>query len=65
MWFVTNNGWCFGGLTGYYVNNVVNDWIHEGFGANRSKIPFEFKWFKDLTKTTGAALDLTYLDLTN
>lgn len=64
MWYVTNKGWCFGGLTGYTVNNNVGDWIHEGFG-NRSKIPFEFKWFKDQTVTTGAALDTAYLDLTN
>lgn len=64
LWFVTNKGWCFGGLTGYYVGNVVNDWIHEGFG-NRSKIPFEFKWFKELDKTTECAQDMAYLDLNN
>jgi len=64
LWFVTNKGWCFGGQTGYLVNNHIPDWTHEGFG-NRSKIPFEFKWYRVTSSTTGAALDLGYLDLTN
>ena len=64
MWYVTNKGYCFGGLTGYLVKNYIADWVHEGYG-NRSKFPFEFKWFKDRTATTGTAVDLTYLDLTN
>jgi hypothetical protein len=64
LWYVTNKGWCFGGLTGFTIPNYISDWIHEGYGG-RSKIPFEFKWVKPAATTTGAALDLTYLDLTN
>jgi len=63
MWYVTNKGYCFGGETGYLVNNYISDWVHDGFG-NRSKIPFEFKWYRE-ESTTGTAQDLTYLDLNN
>jgi hypothetical protein len=64
MWYVTNKGWCFGGKTGYLINNYFRDWTHAGFGQ-RSKIPFEIKWYKPEAETTGAAIDLDYLDLTN
>lgn len=64
MWYVTNKGYCFGGLTGFLIKNYIADWIHEGYG-NRSKFPFEFKWFKTPATTTGTAKDITYLDLTN
>jgi len=64
MWYITNKGWCFGGLTGYTINNYVPDWIHEGFGG-RSKIPFEFKWYKPFNQTTAAAQNDDYLTLTN
>ncbi len=64
LWYVTNKGWCFGGLTGYTTNNYISDWIHEGFG-NRSKIPIEFKWYKPFNQTTDAAQDDDYLNLTN
>jgi hypothetical protein len=64
LWFVTNKGWCFGGQKGFLVNNHIPDWMHEGFG-NRSKIPFEFKWYRVTSETTGAAQDMDYLDLTN
>ena len=64
MWYVTHKGYCFGGKTGFTINNYVQDWVHEGFG-NRAKIPFEFKLYKPFNATTDTALDLDYLDLTN
>jgi len=64
MWYVTNKGWCFGGPTGFTINNYIPDWIHDGFGG-RSKIPFEFKWYKPDAETTGAAQSDSYLLLTN
>lgn len=64
MWFITNKGWCFGGNDGFTISNHVGDWIHEGFN-NRSKIPFEFKWFKTPATTTPARQEDAYLDLTN
>ena len=64
LWYVTNKGWCFGGLTGFTVNNYVEDWVHDGFGG-RSKIPFIMKWVKPASTTTDAAKDVLYLDLNN
>jgi hypothetical protein len=64
MWYVTNKGYCFGGLTGYLIKNYIPDWTHDGYG-NRSKFPFEFRWFKTPATTTGTAQDMAYLDLTN
>lgn len=68
MWYVTNKNYCFGGKTGYWVNNYFPAWTHDGFG-NRSKIPFEFKWYRPEGKTTDTLQSNTtgsdYLDLHN
>jgi hypothetical protein len=63
MWYVTNKGWCFGGLLGYTVSNYFKDIEHAGYG-NRSMIPLEFKWIRE-AKTSGAAYDDDYLTLVN
>ena len=63
MWYITSNGYCFGGSTGYLVGNYFGDWVHEGFG-NTGMIPFEFRWMRE-AKTTDAVYDVNYLDLTN
>lgn len=68
MWYVTSKNYCFGGTKGYLINNYFTAWTHDGFG-NRSKIPFELKWYRANDETTGFAQSNTtgsdYLDLVN
>lgn len=64
MWYVTSEGYCFGGTRGYLCSNYISDWVHDGYG-NRSYIPLSYHWMRPKTQTTGAAQDDDYLTLTN
>jgi len=44
MWFVTEKGYLFGGVTGYQSSAVIDPILIEGFGT-QSKIPFQFQYF--------------------
>ena len=63
MWYVTSNGYLFGGEDGYLCSNYFGDWVHDGFG-NKAMIPFEFRWMREAI-TSDPTLDTDYLDLTN
>lgn len=64
MWVITDQGYIFGGETGYRTANFFTPIIMEGYGT-QNYIPIDHTYQVNLNATDPAGFDLGFIDLVN
>lgn len=63
-WIITDQGYIFGGATGYRFSNFFPPMVQEGFGT-QNYIPIDHEYQVNLNTTDPAGFDLGFKDLVN